>query len=109
MPERLHVGVVGGGIGRHHVRAYQRLPEQFKVVAICDLDGDRAREVATEHDVPRVFTDLEELCRVDDLDVIDICTPSYLHAAQVLQVLAANARFMNPDSLGSSVTFNAIA
>jgi predicted dehydrogenase len=26
---------------------------------------------------------------VDDLDVIDICTPSYLHATQVLQVLAA--------------------
>ncbi len=89
MPEKLRVGVVGGGIGRHHVRAYQCLPDQFEVVAICDLDGDRAREVATAHDVPRVFTDLEELCRVDDLDVIDICTPSYLHAAQVLQVLAA--------------------
>jgi predicted dehydrogenase len=89
MDDSLRVGVVGIGIGREHIHAYKSLPDQFKVAAICDLDEDRAREVATEHDVPRVFTDLEELCRVDGVDVIDICTPSYLHATQVLQVLAA--------------------
>jgi predicted dehydrogenase len=89
MSDTLRVGVVGCGIGQAHVRAYESLPDQFRVVAICDLDQDRAREVAAAHDVPRVFTDLAELCRVDDLDVIDICTPSYLHASQVQQVLAA--------------------
>jgi predicted dehydrogenase len=81
MGERLRVGVVGCGIGQTHVRAYESLPDKFEVVAICDLDQDRAhevaraREVATAHDVPRIFTDLAELCRVDDLDVINICTP----------------------------------
>ena len=31
--------------------------------------------------------DLAELCRVDELDIIDICTPSFLHSAHTLQVL----------------------
>ena len=89
MGEKLYVGIVGTGIGRFHVRAYQRLPDQFEVLAICDLDESRAREAAAEHTIPHVFTDLDEMCRMDDLDVIDICTPSHLHAAQVQQVLAA--------------------
>ncbi|MEE8391836.1 MAG: Gfo/Idh/MocA family oxidoreductase, partial [Anaerolineae bacterium] len=61
--------------------------DQFKVTAICDLDQARAREAATAHVIPHVSTDLTELCRMDDLDVIDICTLSYLHASQVQQVL----------------------
>jgi predicted dehydrogenase len=89
MREKLRVGVVGCGIGQAHVRAYESLPDQFEVVAICDLDETMAREVAAAHEIPRVFTDLAELCRVDDLDVVDVCTPSYLHASQVQQVLAA--------------------
>jgi len=89
MSDRLSIGVVGCGIGQAHVCGYQSLPDQFEVRAICDIDKARAREVATAVDIPRVSTDLAELCGMDDLDVIDICTPSYLHASQVQQVLAA--------------------
>ena len=89
MDGRLRVGVVGGGVGRGHIRTYQSLPDRFDVVAFCDIDEAKARDVAEEYSVPRVSTDLAELCRMGDLDVIDICTPSYLHAQQVRQVLAA--------------------
>jgi predicted dehydrogenase len=58
-------------------------------VAVCDIDEAKAREVAAAHGIPRVSTDVGELCRMDDLDVVDICTPSYLHASQVRQVLGA--------------------
>jgi predicted dehydrogenase len=87
--EKLRVGVVGCGIGSSHVRAYQSLPNRFEVVAICDIDEARARQLAAEQNVPRVFADLAELCHLDDLDVIDICTPSHLHFPQVQQALAA--------------------
>ena len=87
MGDRLRVGVVGCGIGRAHIRAYQGLGDLFDVVAVCDIDEGRAIEVAEEHNIPRVLTDLGELCELADLDVIDVCTPSYLHAPQVQQVL----------------------
>ena len=46
---------------------------------LCDLDEPRARKVAQEFQIPRVVTDIHELYRNDELDVIDLCTPSYLH------------------------------
>jgi predicted dehydrogenase len=87
MGEKLRIGVVGGGIGQQHIYAFQCLSEQFEVVAICDLDEARACEVAERYQISRLTTDFAELCGMDDLDVIDICTPSHLHTAQSLEVL----------------------
>lgn len=89
MTELLRVGIVGSGIGRGHVEAFQSLPDQFSVPAICDVNESRARALASECSIPRLTTDMTELCRMDDLDVIDICTPSHLHYEQVLLALDA--------------------
>ena len=43
MSERLRVAVVGGGIGVYHINAYKSLPEQYDLVAICDIDQAKAR------------------------------------------------------------------
>lgn len=88
MAERLRVAVVGCGIGASHVRAYKELPAQFDLTTICDLDVPKAQALAAEHDVPRVVSDFSALCRVADLDVIDICTPPHLHFRQVKEALA---------------------
>ncbi|MBV9218774.1 MAG: Gfo/Idh/MocA family oxidoreductase [Methylobacteriaceae bacterium] len=86
--ERLKVGVIGAGIGKAHVAAYRQLPECYHVEAICDLDAEKARTVATEHEVAKVMPDYDALLGLD-LDVIDICTPSNLHFTQALQALDA--------------------
>ena len=87
MDQRLRVAVVGGGVGKLHISAFQELPEQFKVVAVCDIDPAKAQAVAAEYSVPRVTTNIEQLCEMDDVDVIDICTPPHLHLSQIRQVL----------------------
>jgi len=89
MTGRLTVGVVGGGVGRAHLAAFRTLPEQFDVGVICDLDGAKAQRLADEFSIPRVTTNIAELYRMDELDVIDICTPSHLHYQQTLGALAA--------------------
>ncbi|MCC7355397.1 MAG: Gfo/Idh/MocA family oxidoreductase [Anaerolineae bacterium] len=89
MPAKLKVAVVGCGVGKSHVAAYQNLPDLYDLLAICDVVEAKAQQVAGDFGIPRVSTDLGELCRMDDLDVIDICTPPYLHYAQIQQVLAA--------------------
>ena len=86
---KLRVGVAGCGIGREHIRAYQTLPDWFEVAAVCDSNSEKAQAVAAEFGVERVVTSFDALCGLDDLDVIDICTPSYLHHPQSLQGLAA--------------------
>jgi predicted dehydrogenase len=89
MLDKLRVGIVGGGIGSSHIQAFRNLPEQFQVVAICDIVEAKARVLAETHHIPRIVTALADLCRMDDLDVIDICTPPYLHYPQTREALAA--------------------
>jgi predicted dehydrogenase len=89
MSQRLKVAVVGVGVGAQHAGAFKDLPEQFEVLAICDIDAAKARALADRLEIPRVTTDLAELCRMDDLDVISICTPPHLHFEQIQQVLEA--------------------
>jgi len=79
----IRVAVVGLGIGRMHVLAYKQLRPNFQVVAVCDVDGDRAAEVAGWLRGVRAVTDPGEILAAEDVDVIDLCTPPYLHRAQI--------------------------
>lgn len=89
MDQALRIGLVGGGIGRQHIDAYQALSDRFAVTAVCDIDAAKAQHVAEQYGIPRVLTDFGDLCRADEVDVIDICTPSFLHAAQAAEALRA--------------------
>src|SRR5262245_32615443 len=89
MGETLRVGVVGCGIGTQHIEAYGALPGLFEVVALCDVDVAKAREVARKYGISHVIGDFDDLCRRRDLDVVDLCTPPYLHAEQTLRALEA--------------------
>jgi predicted dehydrogenase len=97
------VGVVGCGVGTSHVVAYRNLPDQFDVVAVCDIDEPKAHQIAATYEIPRVFTDLEELCRLGDLDIVDVCTPSYLHYPHTLQVLQAGKHVICEKPAGGSL------
>jgi predicted dehydrogenase len=86
--KRLKVGVVGSGIGASHIEAYRALPEMYEVAALCDIDAGRGRAVAEKFAIPLLVGHLDRLLD-SDLDIVDICTPSGLHQAQAIAVLAA--------------------
>ncbi len=89
MSEKLRVGVAGSGVGQAHIRAFQNLPDQFEVVVLCGTQEAKTRDIAAKYNIPRFSTNIGELYRMDDLDVIDLCTPSHQHVEQVQQALAA--------------------
>lgn len=89
MTEKLKVAVVGGGQGRAHSAAFNSMPDLFELHAICDINVARARDIAETFHIPHVTTAIDELYCMADVDVIDLCTPSYLHYRQTLDVLEA--------------------
>ncbi|MFA6110442.1 MAG: Gfo/Idh/MocA family oxidoreductase, partial [Candidatus Latescibacterota bacterium] len=87
--ERLKVGLVGLGLAATpHFRGYAGHP-QAEVVAVCDLDEVRARAFAQEHDIPQVFTSFDEMLAQGGVDVVDLATPTHLHAAMTRQAAEA--------------------
>jgi len=103
MGDLLKVGLVGCGIGRQHLDAYRSLPDLFEVVALCDVDAAKARGFASEHGIPHAVIDLTALCAMSDVDVVDLCTPPYLHVEQTLQVLAAGKHVICEKPLAASL------
>jgi predicted dehydrogenase len=86
----LKVGVVGCGIGRAHIEeGYALNPDRFVVAAICDPDAARRNAVADEFGIDRRVASIEEILAMGDVDVVDICTPPFLHFEQIRLALAA--------------------
>jgi predicted dehydrogenase len=89
-PRIWRVAVVGCGVGRNHIaRGYQKHPDKFRVTALCDLDECRLAAVADEFSIPRRTRPFDEMLRMDDIDIVDICTPAALHFGQILAALSA--------------------
>lgn len=90
MPDdRIRIAIVGLGIGRMHMIACAELAERYRVVAVCDVDPERATEVAGWLRDVRAETTLEAVLAADDVDVVDLCTPPALHRQQVEACLRA--------------------
>ena len=86
----LRVAVVGCGVGRNHIaRGYRKHPDKFRVQALCDFDAARLAAVSEEFSIPRRTGSFDEILRMDDVDIVDICTPAALHFGQILSALAA--------------------
>src|SRR5437762_2146027 len=86
----LRVAVVGCGIGRNHIaQGYQRHPDKFRIQALCDIDAARLATAADEFSIPRRTRSFDEVLGMDDIDIVDICTPATLHFGQILAALSA--------------------
>ena len=83
------VAVVGLGVGRAHLWAWKRVPEHFRVTAVCDHDAGRRAATAERFPAAFVAADLDELLGREDVDVIDLCTPPALHLDQITRALRA--------------------
>ena len=90
MSRILNVAVIGGGIGRAHIKeGYAALPAQFRVLALCDIDPVRLDSVGSAFGIERRTASFAEILAMPDIDIVDICTPPSLHLEQCLAALAA--------------------
>ena len=91
----VRIGLVG--VGAVAQRAYLPIFTKMKGVevrALCDNDGLSARALADRFGVPDVFTDIDELLDLEELDAVVIATPNHLHEPHVLSALRAGVHVL---------------
>lgn len=87
--EKVKVGIVGVGlVFTSHLKGYLRHPNA-EVVAVCDLDVDRAGQFAEKYEIPEVYSSFEEMLYKADINTVDIATPTFLHVPMTLQAAEA--------------------
>lgn len=108
--ERIRIGLIGYKfMGRAHSNAYRQVAAYFpdrpapEMIAICGRDKaavDRARATLGWQEME---TDWQRLITRDDIDVIDVATPGYLHHDMVLAALAAGKHVYCEKPLANSL------
>ena len=85
----LRAGVIGAGaIAQNgHIPGFKNAGAE--VIAICDTNLARAKEVAEKHGIPHVFSDYNELIALTDVDMVSIGLPNTLHAPVSIAALKA--------------------
>ena len=91
--EELRVGVIGLGMGRHHIAGYQTHP-QATVVAVADLDEVRLKEIADKYGVVRRYLSGEEMLQRENLDVVSVAAPNKYHAPLTVAALEAGCHVL---------------
>ncbi len=90
MAAKQRVAIIGtGNIARAHARAYQANAEVADVVAVADVDLERAQAFAQQHGFGDAYADAGQMLAAVKPDAVSICTPNYLHAP--LSILALEA------------------
>src|SRR5579872_5449161 len=87
--DRVRLGVLGSGnIADLNVAGYVE-DQRCDVLAVCDVDEAAAQAAAQRWGVPRVYTSIGDLLADDDIDAIEILTPTHLHYAHIRAALEA--------------------
>ena len=96
----LKAGLYGfGGIAKIHKKAYEILAADgvpVELTSACDVTPERfaedtkiniSIESTVESTMIRPYPCIEDMLENEDLDIIDICLPTYLHADAVIDML----------------------
>ena len=71
----LKVALVGvGGISGAHIPAWNSM-DDVQLVALCDIRP----ELMERYPEQRHYTDFDEMLKEEEIDILDICLPTYLH------------------------------
>ncbi|MBO5926874.1 MAG: Gfo/Idh/MocA family oxidoreductase [Clostridia bacterium] len=76
--KKLKVAIIGlGRISGRHLNVFKK-NQLARLVAICDINKERLDEVSNLYGA-KGYTDYKELIDTEDLDVVHVCLPHYLH------------------------------
>lgn len=102
---KVRIGVVGAGhiANSSHLPVLVKLP-RAEVTAVCDKDEDAAQRVIKRFKIPKFYVDLAQMLEKEQVDVIDILTPSDTHADLVTQAMQHGCHCLMEKPLSVSTT-----
>ncbi|MBR2371195.1 MAG: Gfo/Idh/MocA family oxidoreductase [Clostridia bacterium] len=104
----IKVALLGfGGIARSHFRGYEKIMAEnsdVKLVAICDINPVRF-EIAQSINIDtgkakfdltgiNLYNNVYDMLEKEEIDMVDICLPTYLHAEYTIEMLKAGKHVM---------------
>lgn len=86
---KVKAAIIGCGlVSSAHAAGYLE-DEKAELVAVCDIQRDKVEAMARDFGVRKKFLDYNDLLKDKEIDMVDICTPPYLHATMTVAATEA--------------------
>jgi UDP-N-acetylglucosamine 3-dehydrogenase len=100
--KKLGVAVIGTGFwGKNHARVFKELAET-ELVAICDIDAERAKTVANQFGA-KPYTDTGTMLKNKNIEAVSICTWSTSLARETMKALKAGKNVLVEKPMAANV------
>lgn len=82
-----NIALIGcGRVTKHHIKSINQT-SKLKLIAVCDLVEEKARNYATEFNLQYFQNYHTMLSQMPEIDIVGIITPSGIHAEQALEII----------------------
>ena len=101
----VRIAIVGtGGIAHTHMKAYQVLGESCEVAALVDIIPGKARRFMEEFGLScDTYEHHEDILSRQDIDLVDVCTPPYVHARISINALRSGKNVVCEKPMAASL------
>jgi UDP-N-acetylglucosamine 3-dehydrogenase len=102
---KLKVAIVGcGAVARDsHIPALRRLGNKVQLCALCDLNYELARNVASSQHVAGAYGSLSSMLSKEEPDVVTICTNPQSHESLTVEALESGCHVLVEKPMATSV------
>ncbi len=97
--KKVRVAVVGLGFGAEFVPIYQAW-DKTECIAVCRRDAEKLNAFADQFNVPKRYTDYEELLKDPEIDAVHINTDIHSHARMAISALKAGKHVASTVAMG---------
>ena len=87
--KKYQVAIIGTNIGSKHYEDFQKLSERFNVHTVCGLTKESIDKMLASNKKAKVSLDFDEILKIKEIDIIDICLPPHLHFSACKKSLEA--------------------
>jgi predicted dehydrogenase len=99
----VNYGVIGAGIqGEKHIEVASLAPNAT-LVAVCDVNEERARSAALKHGAKPREDGLDDLLALDEIEAVSIALPDHLHREVTVAALEAGKHVLLEKPMATTV------
>ncbi len=102
MRDKIKAAIIGcGTIFGVHADAIAK-NENTELVCVVDIDAKKAKEAANRYNC-KYYADYIQMLDIEDIDVVHICTPHYLHAPMAIEAMKKGKHVLTEKPIAISV------
>ena len=103
MKKKVKLGIIGAGaFSDTHIKGISQT-DNAEIVAICDLDIERAKSQAEKHNIPNYYQDYHELLAREDVEAVTLPLPDQVHRQVTVDALYAGKHVLCEKPMALSI------